>query len=468
MITNVSLIEPRVIWAQDQGGKWKLPGFEKEESRRSHAAGRNGRGIAFARWFRAPEVAVAKPPPPTIASSPPAPREKFALVPDVRHLKVAGGDFRFLDQSGHLVAAFEDVGFRSSVRNSADLDGRVTIRKISLRNRFFLEEFRSPLRYHPGELEFSKISAHAGGGDIMGRFSMQPQTADSPFTVEVKFRGVPADRIIADAGGPRGIVQGNIEGGLQAEGKAADPNALVGSGRILLRDGEVRQYNLLVALGQILEIEELKHLHLEQADASYHLNPGVVTVDDLVLRSQNIRLLATGTVSFAGRLHLDARLAIDEKIRARLFKAIRVNFQPIDEPGYYAVDFQVRGTIERPKSNLLKKVVGHDLEDLLDRFLGGKKGRSKRNKSEARSPAESPAPSPAAGPPGDETEPAVRRALRHEGDRRSRRRRQAVRAQKRRSPNDGPGEGGHFFQPGRDDYRRARARSFFGQRRAWH
>ena len=212
------------------------------------------------------------------------------------------------------------------------MDGRVTIGKISLRNRFFLEELRSPLRYRPGELEFSKISAHAGGGDIIGRFSMQPQTADSPFTVEVKFRDVPADRIITEAGGPQGILQGNIEGSLQAEGKAADPNALIGSGKILLRDGEVRQYNLLVALGQILQIEELKQLHLEQADASYHLNPGLVTVDELVLRSQNIRLSATGTVSFAGRLHLDARLAIDEKIRARLFKPIRGNFQPMMSP----------------------------------------------------------------------------------------------------------------------------------------
>ena len=236
---------------------------------------------------------------------------------------------------------------------------------------------------------------------------MQPQTADSPFTVEVKFRNVPADRIIIEAGGPRGLVQGEIDGSLQAAGKAADPNALVGYGEILLRNGEVRQYSLLVALGQILQIEELKQLHLEQAEAKYHITPGLVTVDELILRSQNIRLSATGTISFAGKLHLDSRLAIDEKIRAQLFKPIRVNFQPIDEPGYSAVDFQVTGTIKRPKTNLLKKVVGHDLEGFFGRFLGGKKARPKRNKSEVVSPAEPPTPSPAPSRASGATEAAV-------------------------------------------------------------
>ena len=51
--------------------------------------------------------------------------------------------------------------------------------------------------------------------------------------------------------------RGRIEGVLEGAGKTADPNALAGRGEIHLRDGEVQQYSLLVALGQILQIEEL-------------------------------------------------------------------------------------------------------------------------------------------------------------------------------------------------------------------
>jgi hypothetical protein len=285
------------------------------------------------------------------------------------------------------VAAFEKVGFRSNLRNGVALRGAARVEKISLRNRFYLEQLRSPLRYEPGELEFSQISAHAAGGDMVGHFSMQPQAEDSPFNVEVNFRNLQADRIVAEAGGPQGVLSGKLEGNLQASGKTAKSNALVGTGAILLRDGQVRQYSLLVALGQMLQIEELTQLHLDQAEAKYHITPGLITVDELILRSPNIRLSATGTISFNGKLHLASRLAIDEKIRAHLFKPIRANFQPIEEPGYFAVDFQVGGTIERPKSNLLDKVVGRDLKDLMNSFLGGKSERPKKKKSPEAAPA---------------------------------------------------------------------------------
>src|ERR1700736_4275893 len=212
----------------------------------------------------------------------------------------------------------------------------------------------------------------------------------------MKFRNVEADQIITEAGGPGGTLQGKLEGTLTADGKTTDPDALSGTGEIVLHDGQVRQYNLLVALGQIFQIEELTQLHLEQANAKYRIAPGVVNVDQLVMRSANIRLSATGTVTFRGKLHLNSRLAINEKIRGQLYKPLRANFQPADEPGYYSLDFQVTGSVERPKTNLLDKVVGRDLKDFFN-ILRGKSDRPKK-KSNQRTQDESPTPTVAPQP----------------------------------------------------------------------
>src|SRR5437870_9739158 len=141
---------------------------------------------------------------------------------------------------------------------------------------------------------------------------MQPEAEESPFTTSVKFRNVLADQIVENAGGAKGMGSGKLEGNFQASGKTAEPNALIGSGEIFLRDGRIQQYSLLVLLGQILQIEELQELHLEQAEAKYHLSPGLVTIDELILRSPNIRLTASGTVAFDGKLKLDSQLAINE------------------------------------------------------------------------------------------------------------------------------------------------------------
>jgi len=275
------------------------------------------------------------------------------------------GDFTFLAANGRLIARFSGLDFRSAFRTATALKGNVRVEKISLRDRFFLEDLQSPLHYDPSGLAFSNISARAAEGNISGKFEMQLQAVDSPFTADVKFRDLQADKLLSNAGGPLGMLQGRLEGFLEATGKTADPNALNGKGEIVLRDGKLQQYSLLVALGQILQIDELMQLQLEQAEVKFHIDPGIVTIDQLVLRSPNIRLTATGTIAFSGKLRLNAQLALNDKIRRQLFAPIRENFEPLASlAGYAAVDFKVNGTVERPKTDLMDKLVGRDLRDL--------------------------------------------------------------------------------------------------------
>ena len=376
VIKRVSVVDAKIVWTQNAGGTWRLPTS-------SESAGRHAQAREVESKSTAPpqEQALSnKQASPAIVRTPAGEIKSGRFVPEVRRVDLSRADFRFLDRAGNLVAAFENVGFHSNLRSAVEVRGGARVTKISLRDRFFLEDFKSPLEYDGTHLVLSEVSAHSGGGNIAGHFSMEPGTADSPFDLEIKFRNIEADRVVTDAGGPPGTVQGKLDGSFQAAGKTADANTLAGSGEIVLRDGQVKQYSLLVALGQVFQIEELTQLHLEQAQAKYHITPGLVNVDELTLRSPNIHLSATGTVTFGGKLHLDSRLAINEKVRSQLFKPIRANFQPTEEPGYSAVEFEVGGTIDRPKTNLLEKVVGRDLKDLVNSLWGGKTPRSKKKK----------------------------------------------------------------------------------------
>ena len=401
VIKEVSLADPRVTWSQDADGKWRLPGSAERESSRAPIAEAAEPSPAIANAEPSPPIQAS----PTVAQEVQPSRETVdehataRFVPEIQRINVRRGNFRFLDQSGNFVASFEGLQFRSTIRSGVDLRGNANVARISLRDRFFLDGMRSTLHYDPTELDLSQISSHAGGGDITGRFVMQPQAQDSPFNAAVRFRNVEADQIIAEAGGPKGVVRGKLEGNFEATGKIADPNALTGTGEILLRNGQLQQYSLLAALGQILQIEELTQLHLEQAEAKYHINSGLVTVDELILRSPNLRFSAKGTIAFDGKLRLESQLAINDKIRNQLFKPIRANFEPLSESGYYAVDFEVSGTIDRPKSNLVEKVVGRDLKDfgsVINSFLGGgRSDRQRKKKSGDVSPTQSPLPSAA-------------------------------------------------------------------------
>ena len=340
----------------------------------------------------APSAVAAEPNEPVLAATPAA-----VFTPEVQRVTLKDGNFTFLDSAGRVIAKFNGLDFGSSFRTATAIKGSASVEKISLRDRFFIEDLESPLHYDPAALVFSNISAHAAGGDITGRFEMELQAPDSPFTAMVKFRDLQAEKLMTNAGGPAGMIQGRVEGFLDAEGKTADSNALAGHGEIILRDGKLQQYSLLVALGQILQIDELMQLHLEQAEVKYHISPGIVTIDQLLLRSPNIRLTATGTISFSGKLRLDSQLALNDKVRRQLFTPIRENFQALKEPaGYAAVDFKVSGTVDRPKTDLMDKLVGRDLRDLggvISSLFGHAKKKKKPDEAVAPSPAPTASPS---------------------------------------------------------------------------
>lgn len=379
IIKRVSLVSPKIVWPQNEDGKWRLPGARKSaglaEPRAPVAVTESPAPSPVPQTSVSPHVAEAKSDAAESAPVSPLPCPKTAavLVPDIRRAAIEDGDFRFLDRAGGLIAAFEGVELRASVQNSSSLRGFATIAKMSAHDRFFLEQVRSPIRYDPQALELPKISARSAGGEMSGTFHLEPQTKDSPFKVSFTFRNVEADQLAADAGGSPGMIKGKLEGNFEASGSASDASALSGTGNIVLHDGQLQQYSILVALGQVLQIEELTQLHLEQAEAKYHLSPGLVTIDQLILRSPNVRLSASGTVTFNGKLHLTSQLAINDKVRSQLFKPIRQNFQATADPGYSAIDFQVSGTLDRPKTNLVDRIVGRDLKDFVSGFLGGKK-----------------------------------------------------------------------------------------------
>src|SRR3989440_447219 len=402
VIKEVSLVNPEIVWAQNADGKWRIP------SRPPEPVMPPPKPTALETPVVAPPTAEqnASAPKPPASSAPPVvvqTENKNAYTPEVERVNVIRARFRFLDERMKSVATFEDVDFRSSFRSATELSGNVTIAKTSLRDRFFLQDLRSPLQYGENALDISGITARAGEGRIAGSFLIKPDAPGSPFTVNVRFNDVQADKIVVEAGGSPGTVTGKLEGHLDATGKTSDPNALSGAGEIILRDGQVRQYSLLTALGQLLQIQELQQLRLDEALVKYHIDPGLVTIDQLVFRSENIRLTASGTVSFEGKLQLESQLAVNEKIRGQLFRAIRDNFKPIDEPGYTALNFQVGGTVGRPKTNLMDKLIGRDLKDLsgvITGLLGG--GKSEKKKKPADEPAaaaSSPASAPAASTP---------------------------------------------------------------------
>lgn len=391
VIKQVSLMHPKVTWYQNAQGEWRLPSPVAPVVSANPAAARPALTVAPA--TPATQTAGA-------SATPPAPPRPSAFTPEVRRVNLIGGSFRFFDARGRLIASFDDVQFHSNFRNTADVRGNVAIAKTSLRDRFFLQHLQARLAYAPAGLELSDIKADAAGGRVTGRFNMEPKSAESPFVANVKFDAIDADRVVSEAGGSSGTIAGQLEGSLDASGKTADPNALAGSGEIVLRGGELRNYAVLNALGQVLQIPELQQLRLDDAHAKYRINPGMVNVDELSLRSPNVRVTGSGTIAFDGRVAITSHLAISDDLRGQLWRPVREKFSPTDEDGFAAISFTIGGTIERPTTDLLDQLVGRDMKEIggmLNSLLRSKPNKQKTKPGDGAATAP-PSPNPGATP----------------------------------------------------------------------
>ncbi len=375
VIKEVALIKPQVNWSQNESGKWRVPSQPSDQ----HVVRR---------------PSSPAPPAPSLPPAPPAVRAPSRGLeipePEIKRVKMTDGSFHFLDRANHNVALFDGVEFSSAVREASSLRGETRVAKIALRDRVFLENLQADLRYDPDMLALSDIKARVAKGELQGDFTMQTETKNSPFSVQAHFARVQADELVTQAGGSKDTVRGVLEGALEATGELGDAEALTGTGTIELHGGHVQQFALLVAIGQVLQIEELTQLDLQQAEARYRLAGNSVLIDQLLLRSPNLRLNAAGTVALNGKLALDATLTINDKIRAQLFRAIRENFAATGQPGEYSLPFHIGGTLEKPKTDLMERAVGLDVKNIggvIDALFGRGKGKKKKNVAPPQSSA---------------------------------------------------------------------------------
>ena len=144
-------------------------------------------------------------------------------------------------------------------------------------------------------------------------------------------------------------------------------------------------------LGEMLRINELRVLELQIAETALTIRDGKILVDRLELETANILMDAKGEARLDGALDLDARFHVGNKMLKDSLGFMGSKFKPSEREGYSHMPFSITGTLSRPKTDLLDKLVGIRLGDdvggLLKNLLQMPKKEKKKNKA-------SPTPTP--------------------------------------------------------------------------
>lgn len=358
VIRELHLREPRLAWFQNAEGKWALPEKPKK---------------------------VKEPKPEVKPKTQKAPQEKFAVV--IEAVTVAEGDFVFYDAAGEPVVRFADVSVTSQNPSAAGIAGTFRATAVAVQEKITFRELTGAFQYAGGKLELDQLEASLAGGRVQGRLAMDLEAEGTPFDTAVRFSQVDAKTLLADAQVTRADFAGKLAGDIAARGSGSDAKTITGGGRITISEGEWRGFELLVTLAAALQIEELARLQLQQAEAVFALEDEKVVVESCTVATKNLALTGTGRIKFSGKLDLGMRLALQSGLAKQVPRMIADQFEKTADGGL-KVDFSVKGSLNRPKTDLLDKVVGGRVEDravdLIKDILGfgGGGGRKEKTKEE--------------------------------------------------------------------------------------
>lgn len=355
VISDVVLTDPLITSVQQPDGTWAPPQRYKAADLPTAAA------VAPAPVPEASQPPTIPPatggPESSKASRPAAARPAPHQQVEIERLRIRNGRALFYNSKGSLVMALEEISVNANVPAAGPVTGYLKIRKATFSGVVRPSKLGSHFSWEAGKLDIPDLTAKWAEGTMVGTFHLDPPPANR-FTATIAGNNIALKQLAEDAGMNGDGKKGNLFLKGQLAGILGQTDSFEGKAEVSLKDARLQPLDFIRQIGDLLQIEELQMLHLKTAEAYFTIHESKVNTDTAVLQSENLVIDAEGPTTFEGKLKLKARLHVNEKLRKESHGLIGSNFEKSDREGFTQMPFMITGTLSRPKTDLLDKLVG--------------------------------------------------------------------------------------------------------------
>jgi len=361
-VKEVLVDQPVLMTFQRKDGAWSRPAIYPRE--------RSAVAPPAPAPDQAPEMpAVVTSPDPTVPpTAAPAARPAVSL----ERVRIRNGAVFLDDSLGRRIGLFE--GIEISLKPAADgtISGKFKIRDSAWGEKLFVRDIRGTFFWRRDHFEILGFEGRWADGSLSGRLAMG-WGAEARFSAFAEVADVSLKTLAAEAGMKTDGTRGALSGTAELAGATGQPATFTGGAQIELKSARFEPVDFVRQIGDLMSIEELQMLELKEAKADFSVANERVVANKILLESKNLAIEATGPAGFDGKLALDARLLVNDKLRRDLRALIGKSLVASDREGYMALPFTVTGTVSRPESNLLDKIAGvkisRDVGNLLQNLL---------------------------------------------------------------------------------------------------
>ena len=395
LIKDITFEQPSLLVVQGQSGVWpgasalpfqdleKMPAVTRQAAKDAETARKP---------TSTPTATPHQAPPPAVQAAQPEEAMPERTTPVLfEHIRIHQGQAFFYPAQGRPIL-LEGCAAEGKVSQNGSATGVFRIKSATFADLARYTEISGKFEYQDGHLKITDIEAVWAQGAVRGSFEIS-KTPGPFFTASLAAENVSLQKLAEDAGFTAEGTQGLLFAKANLQGIPGQTESFTGEASANLTEARMQPIDPLRQLGELLRINELRVLELRNAQTALTIRGGKILVDRLELESSNLLMDASGEARFDGSLDLNARFHVTQKLLKDSLGFMGSKFQPSDREGYAHMPFSITGTMSRPKSDLLDKLVGVRLGDdvggLLKNLLRMPKKEKKKKENQ---PAATPAP----------------------------------------------------------------------------
>jgi hypothetical protein len=285
-----------------------------------------------------------------------------------------------------LDATFRDVSEKSS-------SGDFTIASIIAPGYAAAEQIKGRTEHRDLTFSVRDLAADVCKGRVTGEFTFTPGT---PTGTHMILDGVNIGLLGKDVRARMRNASGIVTGDVRINGIEGDAKMMTGQGSLVLRSGRCTEIELVRQIGEVLKYAALAGFEVREARADFRIASGRVFLSPLDVSLHPLGIAATGTVAFDGAVELIGTLSAPASIVQRT-GLVSGQFSPPDASGRQSVNFDVTGTLDKPKQNLAAQLTGTKdrtmqriiaAESILSTLFGRKVDKAKPGSPAPAAPAQ--------------------------------------------------------------------------------
>ena len=358
-LSEVRIEQPHFRLVEDAAGNWRLPRNESAASPQSPAADEIGRQPSRLSAPAPVPAASGQAGSPSAVTGgtpvfPAAPSKNAKSRVSIARIILSGGTVELMDKTRAPFATFTGLNVTLNEATGGNFTGTFDIQRATLHGWLALDKLTGTVSRDGKTFQVRQLSASTGGGTLNGEATW---TDGATGTAGVKFDRINIARTAQDAGAANPRVGGILSGEAQFAGLGADKNAITGKGTLALQGGNCREIELLRQIGEVLQIAAIASFEISDVTANFSIAHGQVILAPADVAAPPVGVTLTGPVAFDGALNLSGILHAPADFVARQ-PLVAGQFSPPDANNRRGVEFNITGTLKKPRQNLAEKLTG--------------------------------------------------------------------------------------------------------------